>query len=321
MIKVFMSKVLFRWINRRIASQLVALFLTLFCAVNSDARPNMTPLGPNIAEKGSAYYHFSVSTFDSVDGRRHYKVWTGVPDKRPPPSGYPVLYLLDGNAAMDKLSEPLLKQLSAGTPPVIVAIGYQTALPFDVIARAYDYTPPVTKMHSPDLHGRENGGARLFRDLLEQTLVPTVEKGLKIDSAKRGIWGHSYGGVFVLDTYLSSSSSLFNLYYSASPSLNQNYAVLVDRLGEINSAERCNKQMYLYEGDDTPGKNIRSETAPDVLLKLHSTLDTLRREGLPVSYWSDPVLSHGQMFTASLPRALLNIATQQPSNVMTHCPK
>lgn len=320
MSKVYMSKVLFRWRNRRIASQLVALFLTLLFAVNSDARPDMTPLGPNIADKGSAYYHFSVSTFDSVDGRRHYKVWTGVPDKRPPPSGYPVLYLLDGNAAMDKLSEPLLKQLSAGTPPAIVAVGYQTALPFDVIARGYDYTPPVPKFYSPDLHGRENGGARLFGDVLKNEIVPDVEKGLKIDSAKRGIWGHSYGGVFVLDTYLSSSSP-FTLYYSASPSLNQNYAVLVDRLGEIKKADFCNKRLYLYEGDDTPGKNVRSETAPDVLLKLRSTLETLRSQGLPVSYWSDPVLSHGQMFTASLPRALLNIATEQQGEVITPCLK
>lgn len=320
MSKVYMSKVLFRWRNRRIGSQLVALFLTLLFAVNSDARPDMTPLGPNIADKGSAYYHFSVSTFDSVDGRRHYKVWTGVPDKRPPPSGYPVLYLLDGNAAMDKLSEPLLKQLSAGTPPVIVAVGYQTALPFDVIARAYDYTPPVPKFYSPDLHGRENGGARLFGDVLKNEIVPDVEKGLKIDSAKRGIWGHSYGGVFVLDTYLSSSSP-FTLYYSASPSLNQNYAILVDRLGEIKKADFCNKRLYLYEGDDTPGKNVRSETAPDVLLKLRSTLETLRSQGLPVSYWSDPALSHGQMFTASLPRALLNIATEQQGEVITPCLK
>lgn len=315
-----MSCVLSRWKNRHLARPVVALILTLCFAANSYARPNMAPLGPNIADKGSAYYHFSVSTFDSVDGRRHYKVWTGVPDKRPPPAGYPVLYLLDGNAAMDKLSEPLLKQLSAGTPPVIVAVGYQTALPFDVIARAYDYTPPVPNLPSPDLHGRENGGAHLFRDLLEDNIVPNVEKGLKIDQSKRGIWGHSYGGVFVLDTYLSSSS-LFHLYYSASPSLNQNYAVLVDRLGENDNATRCNKQLSLYEGDDTPGKNIRSETAPEVLHKLRSTLEALHGAGLAVSYWSDPALSHGQMFTASLPRALLNIATeQQSSNAMTPCP-
>ncbi len=37
---------------------------------------------------------------------------------------------------MDKLDDAFLQQLFAGSPPVIVAIGYQTALPFDTAARA-----------------------------------------------------------------------------------------------------------------------------------------------------------------------------------------
>lgn len=57
-----------------------------------------------------------------------------MPDKAPPAAGYPVLYMLDGNAVMDKLNDALLQQLSAGSPPVIVAIGYQTTLPFDTAA-------------------------------------------------------------------------------------------------------------------------------------------------------------------------------------------
>jgi predicted alpha/beta superfamily hydrolase len=32
-------------------------------------------------------------------------VWTAVPDKAPPAAGYPVLYMLDGNAVMDKLND------------------------------------------------------------------------------------------------------------------------------------------------------------------------------------------------------------------------
>nr|WP_244563450.1 hypothetical protein [Pantoea rodasii] len=89
-----------------------ALLLLLLIGVSGSvfARPNMTPLGPNIADKGSAFYHFTLNEFDSADGQRHYKVWTGVPDKAPPSSGYRVVYLLDGNAVMDKLEEPLLQK-------------------------------------------------------------------------------------------------------------------------------------------------------------------------------------------------------------------
>lgn len=120
----------------------MALFLVSFCfSALSYAQPDMQPLGPNIADKGSGYYHFRVNDFQSADGARHYRVWTAIPNKAAPPSGYPVLYMLDGNAVMDRLPETLLKQLADHSPPVIVAIGYQTNLPFDLNGRAYDYTP------------------------------------------------------------------------------------------------------------------------------------------------------------------------------------
>lgn len=120
----------------------MALFLVSFCfSALSYAQPDMQPLGPNIADKGSGYYHFRVNDFQSADGARHYRVWTAIPNKAAPPSGYPVLYMLDGNAVMDRLPEALLKQLADHSPPVIVAIGYQTNLPFDLNGRAYDYTP------------------------------------------------------------------------------------------------------------------------------------------------------------------------------------
>ena len=86
----------------------------LFYRSGSTARPDLQPLGPNIADKGSAYYHFTQRQYDSADGERHYRVWTAVPDKAPPAAGYPVLYMLDGNAVMDKLNDALLQQLPAG---------------------------------------------------------------------------------------------------------------------------------------------------------------------------------------------------------------
>ena len=122
----------------------MSILLLLLSSVTTSAfaRPNMTPLGPNIADKGSAYYHFSISEYDSADGQRHYKVWTAVPDKAPPPSGYPMITMLDGNAVMDRLTDPLLQKLSAGNPPVLVVVGYQTPLLFEVHARLFDYNPP-----------------------------------------------------------------------------------------------------------------------------------------------------------------------------------
>lgn len=107
--------------------------------------------------------------------------------------------MLDGNAVMDRLSDELLKQLTAQSPPVIVAIGYQTNLPFDLNGRAYDYTPAVRK-NNETYAGRKSGGSEDFRQLLETRIAAKAEQGLKINPQRRGLWGHSYGGLFALDS-------------------------------------------------------------------------------------------------------------------------
>ncbi len=65
-------------------------------------------IGANIADKGSGYYyHFRVNDAITLITRR-----TGYGplfNKTAPPSGYPVLYMLDsGNAVMDRLPESAL---------------------------------------------------------------------------------------------------------------------------------------------------------------------------------------------------------------------
>ncbi|MCX2194974.1 hypothetical protein LD112_23945 [Pantoea agglomerans] len=160
-------------------------------AVPAIARPDMRPLGKNIADTGSAWYRFQSKKFVSQDGERHYRVWLAIPKSDAPPGGYPVLWLLDGNAAMAHLTEPLLKKLSSGTPPVLVAVGYDTHLPFDVVARNYDYTPPND---APDTlvtqpHGRKGGGSHQFRQLLLNTIVPWAERLAPSNPQRRALWG------------------------------------------------------------------------------------------------------------------------------------
>jgi hypothetical protein len=98
----------------------------------AEAQPDLShPLGPTIADTGSAWYRFSRFTLGSVDGQRSYRITVGVPLRPPPPQGYPAIVLLDGNAALAAIDEPQLQALQDGSPPVIVAVGYDTALRFD----------------------------------------------------------------------------------------------------------------------------------------------------------------------------------------------
>lgn len=282
----------------------------LFYSSDSIARPDLQPLGPNIADKGSAFYHFTQRQYDSADGERHYRVWTAVPDKAPPAAGYPVLYMLDGNAVMDKLDDAFLQQLFAGSPPVIVAIGYQTALPFDTAARAWDYTPPL-KTHEPRagkpaLPPRKTGGNDVFRQLLTETMVPQTEANLKIDPHQRAIWGHSYGGLFVLDAW--RKASLFGIYYSASPSLGQALQSPLQASQSLDAVRFRGKSLYLLEGD---GKARGEPSGHEASLEvLRQTQQQLASKGLTVAFWRYPGLTHGQMFEVSLRSALLHLSGQ-----------
>ena len=284
--------------------------LTLSYSASGLAKPDMQPLGPNIADKGSAFYHFSVNQFDSADGARHYRVWTAIPNKAAPPTGYPVLYMLDGNAVMDRLSDELLKQLAAQSPPVIVAVGYQTNLPFDLNGRTYDYTPAVRK-NNETYAGRKSGGSEDFRQLLETRIAAKAEQGLKINPQRRGLWGHSYGGLFALDSWLSSS--FFHSYYSASPSLGRDNFALLNRITAVEPASYCAKSLAIMEGSATPGDN-RATHAAEALTKVHATLATLKEEGVNAAFWDFPGLGHGPMFNASFHSALLDMSREKASN-------
>ena len=281
----------------------IAALVCAFYGINADAKPDMRPLGPNIADRGSAYYHFNVAYFDSLDGERHYKVWTAIPNAAPPAEGYPILYALDGNAVMDRVSDSLLAQLTQKTPPVIVAVGYQTTLPFDQNARAYDYRPTV-KENSADSgrDSRKSGGSEAFRQLLQNTIVENVERGMKIDPRRRAIWGHSYGGLFIIDSWLASSR--FRIYFSASPSLGRGNASLLDKMAEAKADAFSQRSLYLMEGA-VATQRVSSAGAEETRGNVLQTVSLLKKKGVAVNWWPYPGLSHGEMFSASLQSALL----------------
>jgi predicted alpha/beta superfamily hydrolase len=201
--------------NLKIFIVSVLIFLSL--AGENFAQPDLSkPLGLTIADTGSKFYRFEKFDIDSNDGERHYKIVVGIPKAEEPEKTYPVLYLLDGNAALAALNDDLFSRLEL--LPVIVAIGYDTELRFDVVSRAFDYTPALPDGSKPnDERGRKGGGADMFAELIETKIKPKVESLARIDKQRQTIWGHSYGGLFVLNT-LFKHPEMFQNYVAADPS-------------------------------------------------------------------------------------------------------
>ncbi len=148
-----------------------------------------------------------------------YRILIARPAAPPPATGYPVLYLLDGDdsfAIAAVTAERLGRHAGRGgvVPGLIVGIGYPGAS-----RRALDYTPAsANPAPGPDGRVDTTGGAQAFREFIADELQPTIARDFSIDASRQTLMGHSYGGLFVLDT-LFRQPELFRTYVASSPSI------------------------------------------------------------------------------------------------------
>ncbi len=289
---------------------LIALSMTIIPTVY--AKPDLTPLGENIADQGSQYYQFKVQNFQSLDQQRKYKVWLGIPkhiDKNKP---LPVIYMLDGNSVMSHLDENQLKRLSERDQLVLVAIGYQSNLPFESASRSVDYTPAdASGKIQPDPRNPErmSGGSPQFRQVIFEQIMPWVNvqaqtAQVTVDPQRTALWGHSYGGLFVLDTLLNNQQhpSRFSHYFAASPSLTWADSRILQAIVKTPSEVLQGQKLRVMEGDFMVSK------ATEVSFNLdHAMIENNRQmvldlavKGVDAKLVLYPNLSHGQVFQAAL---------------------
>lgn len=263
----------------------------------------------------------------SADGQRHYRVRVAVPEATPPAAGFPVAYLLDGNAALMETDVALLARLvAAPRPPVIGFIAHDNDLRIDADARAFDYTPrrPGGEEAQRDVLGeRRNGGADAFLDLIERAIVPQVEALAPIDRTRRALWGHSYGGVFVLHA-LFARPGAFNVYGAADPSLWWGDGQLLREESTAVESTGPAPALYLWVGEggnaSAPARTPPAGRDPAAVAAMQRARDSvpadaaeqmaarLRTRGLDVHWRPLPGLSHGQTLGASLPLLLEALA-------------
>lgn len=149
-----------------------------------------------------------------------------VPAEPAPPQGWPILYLVDGNAVFATARDALRAQApypaATGVEQgVIAALGYPVEQPYDPLRRSWDLTPPPGSTYPPyagtDVPVR-TGGAEQFRDRLEKLIKPWVEREVPVDLSRQSLFGHSFGGLFALYV-LFTRPALFDTYVAASPAL------------------------------------------------------------------------------------------------------
>lgn len=157
----------------------------------------------------------------AAGGHRH-RVMLAIPPGAPPPAGYPVLYVFDGDLLFALAAQLMRNRFARGAEvPVqgvaIVGLGYAGAQVLDRAARTLDYTPPAPGP-TADAQGRPEGGADSFLAFIDARVRPLIERQLPIDPARRTLFGHSYGGLCVLHALCTGVGGFHN-FVAASPSL------------------------------------------------------------------------------------------------------
>jgi predicted alpha/beta superfamily hydrolase len=129
---------------------------------------------------------------------------------------YPTVYLLDGGITYPMLSAYYHYLLMGKEVPtaILVGISYGTDQFSEGNYRSTDYTAPSEE--------RDHwGGAAVFQKLLQDELLPLIEKNYRSDAGKRVIFGQSMGGQFVLFTALTRPE-LFWGHIASNPALHRN---------------------------------------------------------------------------------------------------
>jgi hypothetical protein len=196
-----------------------------------------TPVQSPVTLPGAVKFEIT----SKISGRT-YRVFVYQPLVGPPPSGYPVITLSDGN-----LNFPIAMVVGgmfafSARPALVVAVGYPTDNPLELGSfRTRDLTPPtpIEKVRPvpglPPPVAENYGGAEDFHRFLTEELRPIIAAGWPVDAAEQTLYGYSLGGLFTLVSLFTQPAS-FKTFVAASPSIWWNDRAVLE--GEAAFARR-----------------------------------------------------------------------------------
>jgi len=259
--------------------------------------------------------------FDLQDSatQRTYRVFVAVPAKPAPATGYGVLYVLDGNAMfLTALESVRALERRPDVPKdlatVVVGIGYPDGTDIGT-ERTFDLTPPGSgnpRIQAP------SGGADAFLAFIERQLKPKVASLAQVDPARQGIFGHSFGGLFVLHA-LATQPQAFQAYMAASPSVWFADPLIRDALAAMaakRTADGPAPKLLVMAGEyeQTPSPAMRAQPNAERLvsvLRERRQVDSARgiaelvgKEGIDARFNEIAGEDHGSVIPAAISRAV-----------------
>ncbi|MBJ8504003.1 alpha/beta hydrolase [Acinetobacter seifertii] len=230
------------------------------------------------------------------------------PPVAPPQHGYPVLYILDGNATFPSAAN-IAQSIGAGStklgldPIIIVAVGYPQQKTFDVQKRAYDYTPkPSSEFQAQGKY--KYGGADQFIAFLNNELKPEIAQQFPINSQQQSIYGHSFGGLFVLYHFFQKPDA-FQRYFAASPSLWFDQGMLFQQLKHWQSQKSNHPLLITTVGTHEQGGPRTQSNNKFNEKDFFKAVENKRSNQFSYWHFYNPAEQHITNLYASLPKALM----------------
>ncbi|PKP88134.1 MAG: hypothetical protein CVT77_18990, partial [Alphaproteobacteria bacterium HGW-Alphaproteobacteria-16] len=148
-----------------------------------------------------------------------YRIFVSYPEGEAPEGGFPVLYVLDGNAMFAGFAETRrMIGWTKGQEMIVVGVGYPTDQAYDA-RRINDFTgAPTDSLAYAKFAKEKSGGWDRFLDFLTGPLRTEIGKRYPTNLARQSLFGHSLGGLFAAHT-LFTRPDAFHAIISASPSL------------------------------------------------------------------------------------------------------
>jgi uncharacterized protein len=153
-------------------------------------------LAPRVAEAQAVSWapydlpQLQQTTLKSADGAP-YRIIVAKPAGPAPAPGYPVIYVVDGNAYTSLVSEIIRLNIEFGVqsrvePAVVVGIGYPTNQAYDSTRRKLDFTSPATTNRPGIEAGHDpTGGDVAFMNFIDGIVKPVIEARFKIDRSRQ----------------------------------------------------------------------------------------------------------------------------------------
>lgn len=226
---------------------------------------------------------------------RNYRIQTALLGSEPP-EGYPVLFVLDGDAYFSSVAA-LAKALSEShaNPDalslLIVGVGYSDQQGIDLKQRSLDYTPPLRAEATVEERQRYGQGA-LFHQFLNQELMDYVASQYRIDSESLALFGHSFGGLYSLYDLLRDNSK-FSYFVLSSPSIWWHDTRILDFVGDWQQAHGKHVRITIGELEIAAAQKDARRRSRDMAGHALKLYEQLKSAGVAVEFETYPDESHG----------------------------